>query len=152
PSASLPQLLGTKGWLSGDDTTTYRRDWLNRYGVAPLGVARPANTAEVACVVGLCSDAGLAIVPQGGNTSLCGGAVAEHPRAVILSLSRMAAIGSPDRESGTILVEAGAVLAALHEALEPHGLIFPMHLGAEGSACIGGLIGTNAGGSQAFRY
>ncbi|WP_189051691.1 FAD-binding oxidoreductase [Aliidongia dinghuensis] len=152
PSASLFQLLGAKGWLSGDDTKPYRRDWLDRYGIAPLGVARPANTAEVAGILRLCSGAGLAVVPQGGNTSLCGGAVSDQPRAVILSLARMAAIGQPDRDSGTILVEAGVVLAALHEALEPHGLIFPMHLGAEGSACIGGLIGTNAGGSQAFRY
>ncbi|RVA72998.1 FAD-binding oxidoreductase, partial [Mesorhizobium sp. M7A.F.Ca.US.006.04.2.1] len=125
---------------------------LNRYGVAPLGVARPANTPEVASVVKLCREAGLAVVPQGGNTGLCGAAVAEQPNAVIVSLSRMTAIGKPDLESGSIVVEAGVVLATLHEALEPHGLMFPMHLGAEGSARIGGLIGTNAGGSQAFRY
>jgi FAD/FMN-containing dehydrogenase len=106
----------------------------------------------VAAIVKTCRELGLAVVPQGGNTGLCGGAVAEQPNAVIVSLSRMAAIGEPDRDSGSIVVEAGAVLAALHEALEPHGLMFPMHLGAEGSARIGGLIGTNAGGSHAFRY
>jgi FAD/FMN-containing dehydrogenase len=152
PVAALSKILGTKGWLSGDDTGPYRRDWLNRYGVAPLGVARPTNTTEVADVVRTCSDAGVALVPQSGNTSLCGGAVAQRANAIILSLSRMTAIGKPDPDSGSILVEAGVVLAALHEALEPHGLIFPMHLGAEGSARIGGLIGTNAGGSHAFRY
>ncbi|TGQ19627.1 FAD-binding oxidoreductase, partial [Mesorhizobium sp. M00.F.Ca.ET.216.01.1.1] len=80
------------------------------------------------------------------------GAVADQPNAVIVSLSRMTAIGQPDPESGSVAVEAGVVLSSLHEALEPHGLMFPMHLGAEGSARIGGLIGTNAGGSQAFRY
>ncbi len=152
PVAALSGLLGEKGWLSGDDTVPYRRDWLDRYGVAPLGVARPATTAEVAGIVRICREAGIALVPQGGNTGLCAAAVAARPDAVILSLARMNAIGAPDRDSGTILVEAGVVLATLHEALEPHGLIFPMHLGAEGSARIGGLVGTNAGGSHASRY
>src|SRR5262245_57506816 len=151
-AATLSNVLGTKGWLSGGDTQPYVRDWLNRYGVEPLGVARPANTREVAEVVGACSRAGVPIVPQGGNTGLCGAAVTELANAVIQSLSRMAAIGEPDPNSGSILVETGVVLATLHEVLEPHGLIFPMHLGAEGSARIGGLIGTNAGGSLALRY
>ncbi|RWF27459.1 MAG: FAD-binding oxidoreductase, partial [Mesorhizobium sp.] len=71
----------------------------------PCGTtARPANTAEVAAVVKLCREAGLAVVPQGGNTGLCGGAVAEQPNAVIVSLSRMAAIGKPDLDSGSIVV------------------------------------------------
>ncbi|RWI89988.1 MAG: FAD-binding oxidoreductase [Mesorhizobium sp.] len=152
PAVALREILGPKGWLSGIDAEPYQRDWLNRYGVAPLGVARPASTAEVAAVIQICRAAGLAVVPQGGNTGLCGAAVAQQPNAVIVSLSRMAAIGKPDLDSGSIVVEAGVVLAALHEALEPHGLMFPMHLGAEGSARIGSLIGTNAGGSQAFRY
>ncbi|WP_292167881.1 FAD-binding protein, partial [Mesorhizobium sp.] len=99
PVLELRAILGPKGWLSGIDAEPYQRDWLNRYGVAPLGVARPANTAEVAAVVKLCREAGLAVVPQGGNTGLCGGAVAEQPNAVIVSLSRMAAIGKPDLDS-----------------------------------------------------
>lgn len=152
PVSALQAILGSKGWLSGADAEPYQRDWLNRYGVAPLGVARPANTAEVAALVRACREAGVAVIPQGGNTGLCGGAVAGQPNAVIVSLSRMTAIGEPDLDSGSIALEAGVVLAALHEALEPHGLMFPMHLGAEGSARIGGLIGTNAGGSHAFRY
>ncbi|AZO29112.1 MULTISPECIES: FAD-binding oxidoreductase [unclassified Mesorhizobium] len=152
PVSVLQAILGPKGWLSGTDAEPYQRDWLNRYGVAPLGVARPVSTAEVAAVVKACREAGVAVIPQGGNTGLCGGAVADRPNAVIVSLSRMTAIGEPDPESGSIAVDAGVVLATLHGALEPHGLMFPMHLGAEGSARIGGLIGTNAGGSQAFRY
>ncbi|RWN00780.1 MAG: FAD-binding oxidoreductase [Mesorhizobium sp.] len=152
PVTALREILGPKGWLSGTDAEPYQRDWLNRYGVAPLGVARPANTAEVAAVVKACRMAGVAVIPQGGNTGLCGGAVADRADAIIVSLSRMTGIGEPDPESGSIAVDAGVVLAALHDALEPHGLMFPMHLGAEGSARIGGLIGTNAGGSQAFRY
>jgi FAD/FMN-containing dehydrogenase len=149
---ALQAILGPKGWLSGADAEPYRRDWLDRYGVAPLGVARPASTAEVAAVVNICREAGVVVIPQGGNTGLCGGAVADQANAVIVSLSRMTAIGEPDLDSGSIIVDAGVVLAALHETLEPHGLMFPMHLGAEGSARIGGLIGTNAGGSQAFRF
>src|SRR6516164_9614326 len=106
PIAALSSLLGTKGWLSGDDTGPYRRDWLDRYGVAPLGVARPATTAEVAAVVRICRAAQVAVVPQAGNTSLCGAAVAAQPNTVILSLTRMTAIGEPDRDSGAVLVEA----------------------------------------------
>ena len=151
-SIILGELLGPKGWLSGEDAAPHRRDWLDRYGVQPLGVARPADTREVAAVVRACAQAGAAVVPQGGNTGLCGAAVAGRDDTVILSLTRMTRIGAPDPAGGTILLEAGAVLAALHEALEPHGLIFPLHLGAEGSARIGGLIGTNAGGSHAARY
>lgn len=151
-ASSLAQLLGTKGWLTGADTTPYVRDWLNRYGAQPLGIARPASTEETSAVVKSCRAAGIPIVPQGGNTGLCGAAVAQVENAVILSTSRMAGIGKPDPASGSILVESGVVLAELHKALEPYDVIFPLHLGAEGSARIGGLIGTNAGGSQAFRY
>ncbi|RKF16164.1 FAD-binding oxidoreductase [Roseovarius spongiae] len=148
----LDGLLGRKGWLTGADAAGHARDWLDRYGESPLGVARPRNTQETAAVVKACRAAGVSIVPQGGNTSLCGAAVAGRTGAVILSLARMRDISAPDPASGAIEVGAGVVLAALHEALEPHDLIFPMHLGAEGTAQIGGLIATNAGGSHAARY
>lgn len=151
-AASLSTLLGPKGWLSGEDAAPYRRDWLDRCGEQPLGVARPASTQEVAQVVALCAGANVPVVPQGGNTGLCCAGVVAAGSGVILSLSRMARIGEPDLASGSIEVEAGAVLATLHESLAPHGLIFPLHLGSEGSARIGGLIGTNAGGSHALRY
>lgn len=143
--------LGPKGWVAGADVGSHR-DWLDRYGVRPLGVARPASTGEVAAVVAACSRGGVPVVPQGGNTSLCGGSVAEKPGVVVLSLGRMSTISAVDVASGSVLVEAGVVLARLHEALETSGLMFPMHLGAEGSAQIGGLIATNAGGSHAFRH
>lgn len=146
---ALAELLGAKGWLV--DATGHDRDWLNRYGEKPLGLARPASTAEVAGVLHICQAAGVAVVPQGGNTGLCGGAVGDRG-AVLLSLSRMAGVGAIDHASATVEVGAGVVLADLHKALEGTGLMFPLHLGAEGSARIGGLIGTNAGGSQAFRY
>lgn len=150
--ASLREILGPKGWVAAVDARPWSRDWLDRYGAPPLGVARPASTEEVSRVVAACHAAGVSVVPQGGNTGLCGAAVAGHAGAVILSLARMAVMDAPDLASGTITVQAGAVLASLHAALEGSGLMFPLHLGAEGSAQIGGLIGTNAGGSHAFRF
>lgn len=152
PAETLATLLGPKGWVPGAEAAPWRRDWLDRYGEVPLGVARPASTAEVSAVLAACHAAGVAVVPQGGNTGLCGAAVAGRPGAVILSLARMAGIAAPDHGSASVTVEAGVVLARLHDALEESGLIFPLHLGAEGSAQIGGLIGTNAGGSHAFRF
>ncbi|MFD1696185.1 FAD-binding oxidoreductase [Roseibium aestuarii] len=151
-AADLQSILGPKGWLSGDDAAPFSRDWLNRYGEVPLGVARPATTTEVSQVVAACHAAGVPVTPQGGNTSLCGGAVSGTAGGVILSLARMNRIGDVDRAAGTIEVEAGTILASLHSHVEAQDLIFPLHLGAEGSAQIGGLIGTNAGGSHALRY
>lgn len=148
----LATILGPKGWVAAADSAPWSRDWLNRYGETPLGVARPASTAEVSAVLAAAHAAGVAVVPQGGNTGLCAAAVAGHGASVILNLLRMAGMEPPDLTGGSVTVQAGIVLAKLHEALEGTGQMFPMHLGAEGSAQIGGLIGTNAGGSQAFRY
>lgn len=151
-SDSLADLLGERGWITPPDTRPWQRDWLDKYGEQPLGVALPRSTYEVAKVVALCSDAGVEVVPQGGNTGLVGGGVLGTPGGVILSLSRMDQIGLADFDSGTIEVEAGVILASLHQHLDGSGFMFPMHLGAEGSAHLGGLISTNAGGSHAFRY
>lgn len=148
----LNSILGPKGWFTSEATNAFSRDWLNRYGEHPLGVAKPASTVEVSRTVSAAHRAGIPIVPQGGNTSLCGGSVSSMAGAVILNLSRMKAMAETDLSGGSILVEAGLVLQTLHEALAGSGLMFPMHLGSEGSAQIGGLIATNAGGSQAFRY
>ena len=148
----LLALLGSKGWTRGEDAASYQRDWLNRYGAPPLGVARPDSTEQVAAVVAACHRAGVVVVPQGGNTGLCGASVLAEAGGVILSLSRLSQVGTPDPASATVEVGAGVVLALLHSALDGTGLMFPLHLGAEGSAQIGGLIGTNAGGSHAFRF
>src|SRR5262245_921651 len=102
PVSELSRILGPKGWLSGSDAEPYVRDWLNRCGMTPLGVARPVNTDEVAAVVRVCARSGIPLVPQGGNTGLCGGAVADRSNALILSLSRMTAIDEPDQNSGSI--------------------------------------------------
>ena len=147
----LATLLGPKGWLT-DETDAYQTDWLKMESHVPLGVARPNNTTEVAEVMQLAHEAGVPVTPQGGNTSLCAGAVPGAPGHIILSLSRMNRIEPVDPLAFSVTVEAGAVLASVHSAVEDHHLILPMHLGAEGSAQIGGLIATNAGGSHALRY
>lgn len=149
---NLKALLGEKGWIMPPDTQSWERDWLNKFGERSLGVARPTSSDEVSQIISLCRAADVPVVPQGGNTGLVGGSVLNRPGGVILSMSRMDKIGVPDIESGTIEVEAGVVLSRLHQCLDHTGVMFPMHLGAEGSAQIGGLISTNAGGSHAFRY
>jgi FAD/FMN-containing dehydrogenase len=151
-STNLAELLGDKGWVGPEDCQPWLRDWLDQYGEVPLGVARPKSTAEVSGVLRLCHAEGVSVVPQGGNTGLVGASVLGTPGGIILSLERMNAISSPDLSSGSISVEAGVVLDQLHKSIEGTGFIFPMHLGSEGSAQIGGLIATNAGGSHAFRY
>lgn len=148
----LAEILGDAGWLAQELTDRYCRDWLNRYGVPARGVARPASTEQVSKVIQACHESNVPVVAQGGNTSLCGGAVSDTASAVILSLERMTSIGDIDVTAGTVEVAAGVILESLHEALSSTGFMFPMHLGAEGSAQIGGLISTNAGGSHAFRY
>lgn len=150
---AMRQRLGERGWLTDPEATAAQsRDWLNRYGEPPLGVARPASTEEVAAIVSLCAEHHVAVVPQGGNTGLNGGSVATSRPSAIVSLARMNRIVAVDAIDFTATVEAGVVLAALHDALAEQDLAFPLHLGAEGSAQIGGLIGTNAGGSHAMRY
>ena len=151
-STKLMALLGPKGWIGPEECQPWQRDWLDQYGEVPLGVARPKSTSEVADVLRLCHAEGVPVVPQGGNTGLVGAGVLGEPGGVILSLSRMNAISSPDLSGGSISVEAGVILEQLHQSLEGTGLMFPMHLGSEGSAQVGGLIATNAGGSHAFRY
>jgi FAD/FMN-containing dehydrogenase len=151
-SANLEALLGPKGWVTPPDTKLWQRDWLNSIGEPPLGVARPTTSCEVAQIVARCQEARVPLVTQGGNTGLVGGSVLRQTGGVILSMSRMDKICAPENLSGAIEVEAGAVLGVLHQVLAGTGLMFPLRLGSEGSAQIGGLISTNAGGSQAFRY
>ena len=114
-------------------------------------MARPANTAQVAAVLALCAQTGVGVVPQGGRTGLSGGAWT-RPGELILSLDRMNRIESVDAASRTATVEAGVTLARLEEALAPHALAAGIDLGARGTATIGGMVATNAGGIEAFRY
>ena len=146
------QILGPKGFLGGPEAKLWQKDWLNNVGEAPLCILRPDSTQKVVECINFCSNNDLEVVIRGGNTSLVGGSVLGKPGGVILSLDRMNRISHLDNLSGFIEVESGVLLKQLHDYLDDQSWIFPMHLGSEGSAHIGGLIGTNAGGSHAFRF
>ncbi|MEI4488440.1 FAD-binding oxidoreductase [Frigidibacter sp. MR17.14] len=149
----LGGILGPKGLLTGPDMAGYLSDWRDRISGRAVAVALPASTAEVAAVVRLCNARGIALYVQGGNTSLCGGSVPDPSgRALLLSTRRLNAVREIDPVSNIAVVESGMVLAHLHELAGRHDRIFPMHLGSEGTAQIGGLISTNAGGVSAVRY
>ncbi len=135
------------------DLAAYDTDWRGAYSGRPLAVVRPGSTAEVADVLRLTHDAGVAVVPQGGNTGMSGGAVPDDSGSqVVLSLGRMRAVREVDAAGGTITVEAGCALAEVHEAAAAVGRLFPLTLGSQGSCTIGGNISTNAGGTAVLRY
>ena len=135
------------------DAAPYATDWRKRYFGKALAVVKPASTAEVAAVVKLCAAGGIALVPQGGNTGLCGGATPDASGAqVVLNLSRMNRIRAIDPVNNTMTVEAGCVLANLQQAADEAGRLFPLSLAAEGSCEIGGNLSTNAGGTAVLRY
>ncbi|OJU16494.1 MULTISPECIES: FAD-binding oxidoreductase [unclassified Sphingomonas] len=131
----------------------WETDWRGRWhGHAALLLA-PTSTAEVAAIVAAAAAHRVPLVPQGGNTSMVGGATPPADGgAAILSLRRMNAIRSLDAEAGLAVVEAGVILAELHAAAATVGMRFPLSLGAKGSATIGGLVSTNAGGTQVLRF
>jgi len=131
----------------------YLTDWRGRFHGHALAVARPQSTPEVAAVVHACVEAGVALVPQGGNTGQCGGATPDASgHAVVVSLARMDRVRAIDHDNATLTVEAGATLVAVQEAAREAGLMFPLSLAAEGSCTIGGNLSTNAGGTAVLRY
>lgn len=139
------------------DTAPYCTDWRGRFHGEPLAVVRPGSTEEVAAVVRACATAGIAIVPQGGNTGLCGGATplgrARHPGGeLLISLTRLDRIRAIDTDNNTLIAEAGCTLAAVQAAAAEVGRLFPLSLAAEGTATLGGNLATNAGGVQVLRY
>lgn len=146
--------LDDKGFTQDPDRVTpWLTDWRGRYTGRALGLASPASTQEVSQLMALCAQHRIAVVPQGGNSGMAGGATPdESGDSVILSLRRMNAIRSLDADAGQAVCEAGVILQTLHEAAEKEGLRFPLTLGGKGSATIGGLISTNAGGTQVLRY
>ncbi|MDZ4251085.1 MAG: FAD-binding oxidoreductase [Sulfuritalea sp.] len=150
--AELIGLLGERHVLTAaDDVAPYCTDWRSRYTGSALCVALPGSTEEVAAVVRACAAAGTAIVPQGGNTGLCGGATPVGGE-LVLSLRRLNRIRAVDADNNSITVEAGCTLQAVQEAALEADRLFPLSLAAEGSATIGGNLSTNAGGVQVLRY
>ena len=156
PAALLPALRAIVGGthvLTDGDLTGYELDWRKRERGKALAVVRPASTAQVAAVVKACAEAGVSIVPQGGNTGMVVGSTPDATGTqVVLSLKRMNAVRALDGGNLTITVEAGCVLQSLQDVCEKAGFLFPLSLASEGSCTIGGNLGTNAGGTQVVRY
>ena len=152
--ACLQEIVGVEHvLLTSEDTAPYLTDWRGRYRGAARCVVRPADTAEVAAVVRACAAAGVPMLPQGGNTSLCGAATPDPGGdAVVISLARLKRIFTVDAENDTICVGAGCTLAEVQAAARAAGRLFPLSLASEGSCQIGGNLSTNAGGVQVLRY
>jgi len=150
----LRALLGPKGFSSDPDALApWLSDWRGRYHGRAAALLSPAGTNEVAAIVALAAEAGAPLVPQGGNTSMVGGATPDASgEALLLSTRRLNRIRSLDAAAGIAVCEAGVILAALHERALAVGRRFPLTLGARGSATIGGLVSTNAGGTQVLRF
>ncbi|MBV7260361.1 FAD-binding oxidoreductase [Erythrobacter crassostreae] len=148
------ELLGPKGLTREDDVLLpWLTDWRGRYSGRAIGLASPASTYEVSKLVKLCAKHAVPIVPQGGNSGMAGGATPdESGDALLLSLRRMDAIRSCDAEAGQCVCEAGVILQTLHDAADAVDMRFPLTLGGKGSATIGGLVSTNAGGTQVLRH
>ncbi len=145
--------LGAKGVVQGNDVKTYLTDLQGFHSGSAEIVVRPASTEEVVATVKICAKHNVAIVPQAGNTGLCGGAVpAAGSGAVILSVSRMNQILNIDPQCYAITVEAGVILQAVHDAANGVDRAFAMDWGARGSAMVGGAISTNGGGLNVLRY
>ncbi|QIK96507.1 FAD-binding oxidoreductase [Sphingomonas sp. HDW15A] len=135
------------------DVEPWLTDWRGRWTGSSAAILQPDSTEGVAMAVRLGNELNVPLVPQGGNTSMVGGATPPADgSALILSLRRMNRFRSIDREARRCVVEAGVILQTLHDALADEGMRFPLTLGAKGSATIGGLVSTNAGGTQVLRF
>ena len=144
PKAAITDPSDIEPWLT---------DWRGRYKGKAQAILAPDSTEEVAAIVALASERGVPLVPQGGNTSMVGGATPPGDgSALILSLRRMNRLRSISAEHNLAVAEAGVILADLHEQAAAVGRRFPLTLGARGSCTIGGLVSTNAGGTQVLRF
>ncbi|RYG91546.1 FAD-binding oxidoreductase [Loktanella sp. IMCC34160] len=146
----LGNVIGPANVLTGDDRGPWLSDWTMAYPSDPIAVLRPATTAEVSAILRIANDTGTPVVPAAGRTGLVGGLKADG--ALVLSVDRMNKIREIRPDGRIAIVEAGVILSSLHDAAEAEGLIFPLTFGARGSAMIGGVLGTNAGGSNVLRY
>ena len=156
----LRAIVGSAHVLTDGDHSAWEQDWRKRERGRALAVLRPGSTDEVARVVKACAayaqshpDAGLSLVPQGGNTGLAVGSTPDPSgRQIVLSLQRLHAVRSLDASNLTMTVEAGCILQSLQQRAEAAQLLFPLSMASEGSCTIGGNLGCNAGGTQVLRY
>ncbi len=151
---TLKNIVGEKGWITAaEELEPYLTEWRDTYRGKTSIMVSPGTTAEVASVVRACRGAGVAIVPQGGNTGLCGGAIPDASgEQVLLSLARMNRIRALSPGDYSMVVEAGCILADVQAAAAGVDRLFPLSLAAEGSCQIGGNLSTNAGGTNVVRY
>lgn len=152
--AAAAALLGARGLTREPDTMApWLTDWRGRFTGRALALASPADASEVAALVRLCAAHGVKIVPQGGNSGMSGGATPDASGdQLLLSLRRFDTLGAIDQAARQVVCGAGVILETLHTAADAAGLRFPLTLGGKGSATIGGLIATNAGGTQVLRH
>lgn len=151
---AVAELVGPRGFTRDPELIQpWLTDWRGRYTGAALGLASPRDTREVSALVGLCASHGVPIVAQGGNSGMSGGATPDTSGGtLLLSLRRMNTIRTLDSQAGEMVCEAGVILQDLHEAAAAARLRFPLTLGGKGSATVGGLVSTNAGGTQVLRH
>jgi FAD/FMN-containing dehydrogenase len=152
--AAFRGLLGDKGFVEDADAMQpWLTDWRGRYSGRAMAILSPASTLEAAATVALAAKHRISLVPQGGNSGMVAGATPGTDGAsMLLSLRRMNAIEAIDPQSRLVRCEAGVILQHLHEAVAEKGLRFPLTLGGKGSATVGGLVSTNAGGTQVLRH
>ena len=147
----VQEIVGPSGMLLGEDVASRSDSWPPMGGCQAKAIIRPASTEEVSKILKLCHAAGQVVVTHGGLTGLVGGARADKDD-IVISLERMNHIEPVDTINRTVTLEAGVLLQRIQEAAEEAGLLFPLDLGARGSATIGGNISTNAGGNSVIRY
>ncbi|CAJ0780026.1 putative FAD-linked oxidoreductase [Ralstonia condita] len=151
--ACVDAIGGAHVLTAPQDQAPYLTDWRKRFTGRARAVLRPASPDEVATLVSLCGAHGVPIVPQGGNTGLCGGATPDmEGNAAVISLQRMQRVRAVDQINNTITVDAGCILANVQQAAADANRLFPLSLAAEGSCTIGGNLATNAGGTAVLRY
>jgi FAD/FMN-containing dehydrogenase len=150
----LKSIVGERDWSTDpSELAPHLTEWRDRFRGKTCIMVSPRTTAQVSDIVKACAAAGTAVIPQGGNTGLCGGAIPDMSgEQVLLSLSRLNAIRKVDVHDSAIVVDAGCILADVQQAAREVGRFFPLSLSAEGSCQIGGNLATNAGGINVLRY
>ena len=133
------------------DNDSFLSDWTSRFRMEEGIVVRPSTTAEISKIMKYCASEKIPVIPQGGNSGLCGGSVGKSG-SVILSLSRMNQILDVDKDNGIVSVEAGYVLETLQKHVEQCGFVVPVDMGSKGVCQIGGNLATAAGGLNVIRY
>ncbi|MEX0627159.1 MAG: FAD-binding oxidoreductase [Cucumibacter sp.] len=149
---ALAGLIGAGNVLTGAAAAAHFEEPRGLYHQKALAVATPRSVADVQKLLAWANGAGVKIVPQGGNTGLVGGQVPDRAGEVIVSLRHLRDVREVDAEAGVLIVEAGLTVAEAQRIAEQRGLLFPLSLGSEGSAQIGGVLSTNAGGVNVLAY